>query len=437
MNDDKPSLNLLTFKASSWTMMGYGICQFERFLGNLILTRLLLPQDFGMMQLVNVFIQGLYMFSDLGIGANIIRHARGEDPTFLRTAWTIQVVRGLIMWVCIIFISLPIALLYDAPKLLWLLPIAGLSIVIDSFESLSLLVFNRRLQMSKIIMLDIVSQTAGIIMMVICAWYWRSVWTLLVSGLTSAMIKTIISNVRFPNPKMFFQWNYHAAHEIIHFGKWIFFSTMTNFLMSRLDRIIMGLYLSLNYLGYYGLALGIVSVFTEGVFMVTGKVLTPLYAHLQQLPKDQMRRKMTHIRLALMLVTLPPLYVLAIWGNDVIAFLYPKNYQNAGWMLQIMAAGYTVRVITAGMSPYFIVIGDSYRLMITQLSQSIVLMVSLIIGGQFGPIGLVTATVIPELLNYPVLAYCIHRSGAWQPLLDLGAIVISALIIGVGLYARS
>lgn len=418
-------------------MVGYGIAQVLRFVGNLILTRLLFPDDFGVMQLVNVFMQGLFMFSDLGIWSNVLRHPRGEDTTFLRTAWTIQVYRGLVMWGGTLIFAWPIAHLYSVPQLVWMLPIAGFNVVIDSFASLSLLVLNRRLDMFRITLLEVYSQTIGIAAMIGCAWYWRSVWTLLVASLVSGVIKLVVSHVGFPHPKMGFAWDKESRHEIIHFGKWIFFSSLTNFMMSRCDRVILGFYLSLGDLGCYGIALGIAMVIVEGLFMVTGKVLTPLYAQLLHYTEKERNKKIFNIRLALMLATLPPLYCLAIWGQEIITFLYPKNYHEAGWMLQIIAAGYTLKVITAGLNPYFIVIGDTYKMMITQLTQSALLIVCLLFAGSYyGNVGLIVATVLPELLNYPILAYNIWRDKGWQPLLDFGAMGVSVVIIAAGLWLK-
>ena len=56
-----------------------------RLISNLILTRLLVPELFGLMALVNTFIQGLFLFSDVGIATSIIRSPRGDDPVFLNT----------------------------------------------------------------------------------------------------------------------------------------------------------------------------------------------------------------------------------------------------------------------------------------------------------------------------------------------------------------
>src|SRR4051812_43189439 len=68
--------------SASWTAVGWIVMQLLRFASNLILTRLLFPEAFGLMSLVTVFVVGLHMFSDLGIGPSLVQSKRGDDPAF-------------------------------------------------------------------------------------------------------------------------------------------------------------------------------------------------------------------------------------------------------------------------------------------------------------------------------------------------------------------
>ncbi len=94
----RASLRGLALRGSIWTLGGYGASQVLRLAGNLVLARLLFPEAFGLSALVGVFMVGLAMFSDVGIGPSVIRSHRGDDADFLNTAWTIQVIRGLVLW---------------------------------------------------------------------------------------------------------------------------------------------------------------------------------------------------------------------------------------------------------------------------------------------------------------------------------------------------
>ena len=65
-----------------------------KFLVSLVLTKLLLPEVYGLAALVTAFSIGLKMLSDIGIGPSVIQNPRGEEQSFLQTAWSLQVARG-------------------------------------------------------------------------------------------------------------------------------------------------------------------------------------------------------------------------------------------------------------------------------------------------------------------------------------------------------
>ncbi|MFQ3629446.1 MAG: oligosaccharide flippase family protein, partial [Cyanobacteriota bacterium] len=92
------SIKQLAIRGTAWVVLTYGISLALRIGSNLILTRLLNPEMFGKVSLVWVFLGALVLFSDLGVAPSIIQSKRGDDPDFLNTAWTIQVIRGFILW---------------------------------------------------------------------------------------------------------------------------------------------------------------------------------------------------------------------------------------------------------------------------------------------------------------------------------------------------
>ena len=88
------SLTARVMRSSALTVGGFAFSQGLRLASNLILTRLLFPEAFGLMALVSVFMMGLQQFSDVGVSPAILQSKRGDERDFLDTAWTIQVLRG-------------------------------------------------------------------------------------------------------------------------------------------------------------------------------------------------------------------------------------------------------------------------------------------------------------------------------------------------------
>src|SRR5438067_2141861 len=181
------SLRARAIRGTLWTTGGYGAQQVIRLATNLILTRLLAPPMFGLMSLVNVFIQGLQGFSDVGIGPSIVQSKRGDDPPFLNTAWTIQVFRGITLGALSALIAWPVSKLYGERQLMWLLPAAGMSAVIAGFNCTALYTLSRHLEVGKLTLRNLVGQIAGAAVMISWATAQRSVWALLAGNIAAAL----------------------------------------------------------------------------------------------------------------------------------------------------------------------------------------------------------------------------------------------------------
>ena len=108
-------LRARVLRAGAWTLGSYAAGQFIRLGSNLIMTRLLMPEMFGLMALAHVLIAGLHMFSDLGLHHSVVQHQRGDDPVFLDTVWTVQIVRGGVIWLAALGLSAAVLWLKSAP----------------------------------------------------------------------------------------------------------------------------------------------------------------------------------------------------------------------------------------------------------------------------------------------------------------------------------
>ena len=228
--------------------------QFLRLISNLLLTRLLFPEAFGLMALVTVFITGLQMFSDAGLKASIIQNARGDDPDFLNTAWTLQIGRGVILWLATIALAVPIADFYGEPLLAQLLPVAGIGTLIAGFNSTRMASVNRHLMLGRLTAIMLGCRTVTIISMVLFAWLTESVWALVLGPLVGGSLRVVLSHTVLPGIRNRLHFEKSAALEMFHFGKYIFLSTLAAFLISQGDRAVLGKFVSLADLALYNIA---------------------------------------------------------------------------------------------------------------------------------------------------------------------------------------
>ncbi len=141
------SLSARVLRSSMLTVGSFGYAQAMRLGTNLILTRLLFPEAFGMMSLVGVVLMGLAQFSDVGTTPAILSSKRGDDPSFLDTAWTIQALRGIALWLVACLLAWPVSIAYGEPMLAQLLPVAALTLVISGFRPTRMDTANRHLML--------------------------------------------------------------------------------------------------------------------------------------------------------------------------------------------------------------------------------------------------------------------------------------------------
>src|SRR5262245_57988175 len=113
---DRVPLKHRVLAAGAWSLAGYAVSQVVRFGSNLAMTRLLVPEMFGVMAIASIVMVGLAMFSDLGLRQSIVQSRRGGDPAFLNTAWTLQILRGVLLWAIALTIA---AALYVADRAGW------------------------------------------------------------------------------------------------------------------------------------------------------------------------------------------------------------------------------------------------------------------------------------------------------------------------------
>jgi len=332
------SLRAAAARGSFWALVGYGGAQVLRLGGNLVMWRLLYAEAFGLMAIVNVFMQGLAMFSDVGIGPSIIQNERGDDPAYLNTAWTIQAFRGFALFAVACAAALPVAHFYHEPQLAELIPIVGLGSAIGGFNSTKLFTVTRQIALGRLTAIDLSSQALGLVVMVGWAIVTRSIWALVVGGIASTALRLLMGHLMLPGVRNRLCWDRSSAHALVRFGRWIFVSTLLTFAVMQSDRLIFGKLISMKELGVYSIAVIWATVPTQVLSRVFQSVLFPLLSRLYNAGVD-FPRAFRETRIAWLIGAGWLAACLIGGGPSLIRFLYDKRALDAGWILQVLTAG--------------------------------------------------------------------------------------------------
>lgn len=423
------SLKQLAIRGTIWTVVGYGASQAVRFGSNLLLTRLLFPDLFGLMALVNTFLLGLHLFSDIGLRPSIIQNPRGDDPKFLNTAWTLQVFRGLGLWLCCLLLTWPLAQFYGNADLLWLIPIVGLTTLCDGFASTAIATLNRNLEISKITRFDLTIQLISTTVMLVWAYLSPSIWALVGNSLVAACLRLVWSHHLGQPYTNRFAWDPEALKELVSFGRWIFLSTAMTFLATQADRLILGRLFPLELLGIYTVAFTLSDLPQSIIQAVGSNVVLPVISQQIHLPRPELRRKILEKRTILLLATVLGLIVLICFGDLLIQTLYDQRYGAAAWMLPILALGNWPRMLPMTTAPTLIAIGKPLYGAIGNCLKFFYMLVVLPLSfAAFGPLGAVIAVALNDVPFYAVISYGLWREGVSGLVQDLQATAI--LLVG-------
>jgi O-antigen/teichoic acid export membrane protein len=406
-------------RSSAWVLIGFGGANVLRLVSNLILTRLLFPEAFGLMALVQVFITGLAMFSDLGLNVSIIQNKRGEAPNFLNTAWSIQIIRGVVLWLGACALAYPAAQIYNEPLLAQLLPVVGLTAVIRGFTTTKIALANRNLQIGVQVSTELGSQFTSLAITALLAWITGSVWSLVIGGLIGATIGVIAQHIMLKGPPNHWYIDREMAWEIIHFGKYIFLSSIAGFLINQSDRAILGGYVSMSELGVFTVGYLFASVPLLLTQAADARILQPLYRKFLTSESPDNRRKVCKVR-GMILVSMTGFSgLLTLLSIPLIETLYDDRYQMAGPVMALMGFAVTARIATSSYDGAYLSHGDSRGLFFVNIIQAILQVgLSFLLISHFGILGATLVLGATSLLNYPFRAGLAARYQAWSPSTD-------------------
>lgn len=427
------SLRKLALNGSMWTLGGYAAAQLLRLISNVILAKLLFPEAFGLMVLVTIFMQGIAMFSDIGIVPSIIQNKRGDDPSFLNTAWTIQVIRGVLIWIIACVGAYPYAAIYNDPLLISMLPIAGLTAIIAGFNSTSLATSNRKLNLGRLTILEFSSQTVSIIVMIGWVLVHPTVWGLVAGGITSALVKMVLSHVWIGEIKNKIHWDKDAASLLFRFGRWILASTALTFFARQIDRMLLGFLLGTATLGVYSIAAMFKDTAGSAIQMLGSKVLFPSYSELVRSGDNtRLYKALRKTRLIMIVGSWLSALMLMMLGPTIINFLYDERYNDAAWMIQVLPLSTLVGVLSLTYQNVILAKGFSKYITVILAYQLIIQICAILIGYYYGGLyGVVLGLSTVGWMIYPMNAFFMNKLKLLQLEIDLPIIIMAIIVLTI------
>ncbi|TNC44693.1 polysaccharide biosynthesis protein [Rubellimicrobium rubrum] len=428
-------LGVRLIRSSGLIFLGFSASQAIRLGSNLILTRLLYPEAFGLMALIIVFLVGLTMLSDIGIAPSIQQSSRGDDRSFINTAWTIQVIRGVILWLICCLLGVIAAWGYGEDQLRAMLPVAGLSLLISGFDPTRIETASRHLSMGRLTVLDLLAQVVGLAALLILVWIMGSAWALVIGGVLSSLIRLVIMHTLLPGQANWFHWERDAAVELITFGKWIFLSTLCGFIIIQGDKAILGKYLSLEALGIYNIGYFLAGFPQALAGAVMSRVMIPLHRECPPGTSAENYAKVRKSRALMTATVLTMQFVMAFFGVWLVELMYDQRFVAAGSVVTAIACMNIPYLI--GMTYEYAALGrgDSRGLFHLLLPKAMGQTILFILGlSYYGLPGALAGVWLSQIITHTLVIRLARQHGAWDPWHDLIYGMLGLILTGLALW---
>lgn len=324
--------------AGGWIVGMFIVLQVLRLGTNVGLAYLLAPELLGTMALINTLRTGGELLTDIGIGQSIVNNKDGEKPYFYNTAWTLQIIRGGLLFVLAVVAVYPLSQIYDEPALAFLLPTSALIFIISGFASPSRFLLQRRIEAKKLSMMRFYGALFSTVVHLGLAWYMQSVWALVLALLISCVFETVLTFIigRVDSHKLTLDRD--ATRAIFGYGKWIFLSTLIYYLASNFDRLYLAEAVSFAALGIYGIARTFADTAMNLTQYAASNIIFPKVST-SALRGYELRAAILASRRAVIWLLAIVMAVGTVFADLFIQLAYDARYQDAAFYLSVLLAG--------------------------------------------------------------------------------------------------
>ncbi len=440
-DEGRASLRQRVLNAGGWSLAAFALGQAIRFGTNLIMTRLLVPDVYGVMALAMTIMMGISLLGDIGLRQSVVQSPRGSNPLFLNTVWvtrigitaitaTLIVLVAVAFWIIQANNWLPPGSTYAARDLPIVLACAGLTAFIGGFESTKALEASRHLSIGLLTRMQLGTQIVGLGAMLVAAMFTRSIWVLIVGQIATTALATILTHLVLPGHRNRFQWDRREFKEMLGFGKWILASSVTGFLASSLDKAVLGALVSPATLGTYWIALLLYGAVDQVFSKLSNDVSLSALSEVARERRADLARVFYKFHTPLACVAYGCAAALWFSAPCLVRFLYDSRYEDAGWMLQVLSVG-LLGVPSRMHSARLLALGRSRAFFLLVVCGLVVMSAGIPLGYAIADVrGAVWAVVMGQLASLPLALYFSKVDGivdARRELLPIAAVIPGTL----------
>jgi len=353
---DGPGLKAKAARGSLWLATGSGVDQTLRLTRNMILTRLLAPEAFGLMAIIVVVNTFFESFTDVGIGTAIVQNPRSEDPEYLNGAFWVSLGRAAGLYALVLLSAPWVGRFYHQPAMAGLMRVAFLEILFKGASSPRIAIASKKMDFKRLLIIGQGAGFCGVVAAITAAFALRGVWALVIGIVVEYAFRCALSYVVCPfRPR--FVIHKQSLRELYQYSRQMAGLPILTFLFMRADIFVIGKICSAADVGIYSMAAALGMMSSGALSNIIGQITNPTFSAMQ---KDHARLRSTLLRITSLLTLLifPPTVFVALYGKDLLHVLYGGPYAKAAVPFALMFGTAMLRVLTVPVVSLYFMIGQ-------------------------------------------------------------------------------
>lgn len=404
------------------------------FISNLVLARLLMPEDFGCIAMLNVFIAVADIIVHGGFGSALIQK---KNPTHIDYASTffVNLLISIILYV-ILFVTAPaISNYYSLPLLTKVLRVQAIVLIINSFTVVQLSILKKKLKFKSIAIRNIVSNFIGLSTGVVCAIMGLGVWSLVINVIVNQTIGVILL-WKASDWRPTWEFSFASVKELFGFGGFMLLSSIIGTIYYELQSLLVGKFYSAADLGYVNQAKKLESVPSGALSSIVSQVSFPVFSTLQD-DLSALKYGLKKNIKAIQYINLPMMMLLMVIAEPLIGLLYGERWLACVPYFQILCVSRLFGVIVPLNMNIISAKGKGKLYFITQLIKCGFSILVIVLSVRHGIYALLIALALIPLFEFMVCSIINQRLihyGLFQQIGDMLPAFVVALIIAVITY---
>lgn len=277
MTQEKKQIQQKVFTGSVLMLISRMTVKSIGLVSSIILARLLLPEDFGLVAIAMAIYAFIDLFGAFGFGTVLIQK-QNASPADYNTAWTFKLLFGVCAAAALMLLAPWVAAYYQDPRLTYVIYAISLMAVLSGCNNIGVIDFQKHLDFRKELKLQVIPKLLSFSCTMALVFYLRNYWALVFGMLINEALNLLFSyymNAFRP------RFSLASARELFGFSKWLMLNNAIDYVNKKVPVLVTGQLLGSKAVGFYTVGEEIALLPTSEIAAPINRATYPVYAKLK------------------------------------------------------------------------------------------------------------------------------------------------------------